>query len=269
VVEVGAGVTRVRAGQRVSANFSPEWIAGPPTPEARRHTIGDTLDGWLQQYMKVSAHSLVEIPEHLSDLEAACLPCAGVTAWRSVAVDGGTAAGDWVVVQGTGGVAIFALQFAKALGARVILTSSSDAKLERAAELGADHGINYQRNPDWHQQVMEITDGGADLVVDNGGPATLGASVEALRMGGHVSIIGVLTGYGMAEIPVITAMQRNATLKGVTVGSRQDFEGMLRAIAAHELRPAISHTFGMEEVPRATEVMLAGGHLGKIAIEIP
>ena len=270
VVDLGPGVSRVQVGQRVCANFSPDWIAGPPTPEARRHTVGDTMDGWLQQYLKVPANSLVQIPEHLSDLEAACLPCAGVTAWRSVAVDAGTGAGDWVVVQGTGGVAIFALQFAKALGARVIVTSSSDEKLERAAKLGADHGINYRKQPEWQQQVMEVTNGrGADLVVDNGGPATLGASVEALCMGGHVSIIGVLTGYGKAEIPLITAMQRNATLQGVTVGSRQDFEGMLRVIEAHALQPEISHTFGMEEVPRATEVMLAGGHLGKIAIEIP
>ena len=270
VVALGAGVSRVAIGQRVSANFSPDWIAGPPTPEARRHTVGDTMDGWLQQYMKVPAHSLVKIPAHLSNLEAACLPCAGVTAWRSVAVDTRTGPGDWVVVQGTGGVAIFALQFAKALGAHVIVTSSSDAKLERAAKLGADHGINYRTTPDWPQQVLEITGGrGADLVVDNGGPATLGASVEALCMGGHVSIIGVLSGYGKAEIPLITAMQRNVTLQGVTVGSRQDFDSMLRAIEAYALRPAISHVFGMEEIPRAQEVMVAGEHLGKIAIEIP
>ena len=269
VVAVGNDVERIAVGDRVAPCFLPHWIGGPPTPEARRAILGDTCDGCLQQYLCIAADSLVKVPAHLSDLEAATLPCAALTAWRSVAIDAGTRAGDTVLVQGTGGVAIFALQFAKALGATVIVTSSSEAKLERAAALGADHGIDYRTTPDWAKRVQELTVGrGVDLVVEGGGAGTFPQSVQAAALGGHVSVIGVLAGMGDAELSIGQVMQKNLRIEGVTVGSRSDFEAMCRAIEGRSIRPVISDVFSMDEVPKGLDLMERGGHFGKIAIAI-
>jgi NADPH:quinone reductase-like Zn-dependent oxidoreductase len=269
VVAVGDRVRRVGVGDRVNVAFHPDWLSGPPTPELRRQVLGDSRDGCLQQYLAVRASALVRVPSHLTDLEAATLPCAGVTAWSALRA-GGLAPGQVVVAQGTGGVSLFVVQLAKAHGATVILTSSSDAKLEIGASLGADHLVNYQRCADWHDEVRALTDGrGADIVVDVGGAETLGKSVLATRMGGTVPIVGVLTGAATAAIPLSVAMMRNISLVGITVGSVADHDALCRAIAAARIRPHISHTLPWDEMPEAMRVLAENEHVGKIAIRLP
>lgn len=270
IVAVGSEVERVRAGDRVAPAFYPDWLDGPPTRENKRVVLGEGRDGCCAQHLLTTAEALVRVPEHLSDLEAATLPCAAVTAWRAVAVDGAAGPGKTVVVQGTGGVSIFALQIARALGARVIATSSQDEKLERCRTLGADSTVNYRTHPDWSAEVRALTDGrGADVIVDVGGAGSIEQSVRAAAVGGHVAIVGILAGVGDAALSVATAMRRNLTLKGVTVGSRTDFENLCRFLGEHRLHPVISDTFAMEDLGRAVEHLEAGRHFGKIAIAIP
>jgi NADPH:quinone reductase-like Zn-dependent oxidoreductase len=253
----------------VSPAFHPQWKGGPPTAHNRRQVLGDTRDGCLQQYLAVEADALVPVPAHLTDLEAATLPCAGVTAWSALRA-GRLRAGHVVVAQGTGGVSLFVVQLAKAHGATVILTSSSDDKLAVGASMGADHLVNYRTVPDWHERVRELTGGhGADIVVDVGGSDTLGRSVLAARMGGTVAIVGVLTGHATAQIPLSVAMMRNIVLVGITVGSVADHHDLGRAVAAAGIRPAISHTFAWDDLPEAMRVLAANEHIGKVAITIP
>jgi NADPH:quinone reductase-like Zn-dependent oxidoreductase len=269
IAAVGDGVRNVSVGDRVIGAFHPLWLQGPPTPAVKRECPGDTGDGWLQQYMRVSAQAVVPTPAHLSDSEAATLPCAGVTAWSALRT-GGLQPGDVVVAQGTGGVSLFVVQPAKAAGATVILTSSSDAKLEIGKSLGADHTINYRTTPDWHTEVRQITGGrGADLVVDVAGPETLGKSVLATRMGGYVAITGVLTGVGATEIPLSYAMTRNTRLEGITVGSVADLAALCRSIDASQVHPQISHTLTWDRMDEAMRLLEANEHVGKIAISIP
>lgn len=266
VVALGDGVSRVSIGDRVTANFYPDWLEGRPTPRAKRRIIGERLDGWCAEYIAIEADALVRAPAHLDELEAATLPCAALTAWSALG-EASVRPGDLVVVQGTGGVSLFTLQFAKAIGASVLLTSSSDEKLERGRSLGADHLVNYREHPDWASRVVEISDGrGADVVVDVGGQETLGQAVLATRMDGHVSLVGVLSGYGAAEIPVAIAMTRNIAIKGITVGSRRDFEAMNAFIEQHSIRPVISDTFEMADLSSAVEHIEQGRHFGKVAI---
>jgi NADPH:quinone reductase-like Zn-dependent oxidoreductase len=269
VVAAGSGVTRIRVGERVAPQFFPDWIAGPPTPEVLRSALGSaTADGCLQEYLCLSAEGVTRAPAHLSDLEVAALPCAALTAWRVLAVDAALRPGDTVVVQGTGGVSIFALQFARLLGARVIATSSSDEKLERVRALGADTGINYKRNSEWGRAVRELTGGrGAECVVDVGGADTLRQSLEAVAHGGHVAVVGILGGLEVT-LPVRLLMQRAASVRGTMVGSRADCERMFRAMELHQLRPVISHTFVFEEHVRALETLARAEHFGKIGIRI-
>jgi NADPH:quinone reductase-like Zn-dependent oxidoreductase len=269
VAALGHGTRGVAVGDRVVAAFHPLWLQGPPTPAAKRECPGDTNDGCLQQYLRIAATALIPAPPHLSDVEAATLPCAGVTAWSALR-SGGLQPGDVVVAQGTGGVSLFVVQLAKAHGATVILTSSSDDKLAIGASLGADHLVNYRREPDWHTRVREITDGrGADIVVDVGGPDTLGKAVLAARMGGYVAIVGVLSGVGGAEVPVAVAMTRNVRLEGITVGSVADHAALCRAMTAAQIRPYISHTLPWDRIDEAMRVMAANEHVGKIAITVP
>jgi NADPH:quinone reductase-like Zn-dependent oxidoreductase len=269
VVAVGEGVLDVAPGDRVIGAFHPGWFDGPPTPANKREMPGDSRDGWLQQYQLFPANALIRAPEHLTDHEAATLPCAGTTAWSALEL-GPIQAGDVVVTQGTGGVSLFTLQLAKARGATVILTSSSDEKLEVGTSLGADFGINYCSTPDWEKTVREITDGqGADLVVDLGGQETLGRSIKATRMDGAVAIVGVLSGFGMASISVSDAMMNNIHLSGVTVGSVRDHAHLCAAMGQSGIRPHISHRLGWESLEEATNLMQAGKHIGKIVIDIP
>jgi NADPH:quinone reductase-like Zn-dependent oxidoreductase len=268
VVEVGEGVTRVQTGDRVCANFAQRWIAGEPDREKLRSTLGGPLDGMLAELVALPQEGVVRVPEHLSDEEASTLPCAALTAWSALVTDGGLAAGDTVLLQGTGGVSIFALQFAKILGLRAILTSSSGEKLARARELGADETINYRQTPEWGSRVKELTGGtGADLVVEVGGAGTLGQSLRAVRMGGTIALMGVLAGNAL-ELPLPLIFMQRVRVQGILVGSREGFEAMNRAIALHRLRPVVDRVFPLEEIRAALDLMERGGHFGKICIRV-
>jgi NADPH:quinone reductase-like Zn-dependent oxidoreductase len=268
IAAVGSGVTRVKTGDRVASMFFQSWLAGELTREGQASAIGGSLDGVWRDYALLSADGVSKVPAYLSDAEAATLPCAALTAWRSLVVEGELKAGETVVVQGTGGVSIFALQFAKAAGAEVIVTSSSDEKLARAKALGADHLVNYKQVPEWSKAVREITGGrGADHVVEVGGAGTLEQSLQAIRIGGHVSVIGVLSG-PVKDLQIRFIMGPNAKVKGITVGSRAQFEDMCRAMALHKIKPVIDKTFPFAAAKEAFTTMMGQGHFGKIAIDL-
>lgn len=269
VVALGPGVGGLAVGQRVTGAFHPGWLDGPPTPQAKHQLPGDTCDGWLQQYKVFDAAALIATPPHLSDMQAATLPCAAVTAWSAL-TEAHLRAGDVVVTLGTGGVSLFAVQLAAALGVTVILTSSSDEKLACGSRLGATHLINYRATPEWHAEVARLTCGrGADLVIDLGGPATLAQSVRATRMGGTVAVVGVLGGFDMAQLPVAEVMLNNIHLVGITVGSVKSHADLCALVDKATIVPQISHVFAWEDIPEAVRVMQAGQHIGKIAITIP
>lgn len=267
VVELGEGVTRVRIGDRVCPIFAQQWLAGEPTREKARSTLGGPLDGTLAELMVVDQEGLVRAPDHLTDEEAASLPCAAVTAWSALTA-AGVQAGDTVLVQGTGGVSLFALQFAKVIGARVIATSSSDDKLARVRAIGAAETINYRETPDWGVRAKELTGGaGVDLVVEVGGAGTLDQSLRAVRFGGAISLIGNLAGID-AQVRLTLIFMQHVRMLGIFVGHRESFEAMNRAIAVHGLRPVVHRVFPLEEARAAFELMAAGGHFGKICIRI-
>jgi NADPH:quinone reductase-like Zn-dependent oxidoreductase len=265
VVEVGAGVTRVKPGDRVAGSFMQRWFDGEPTEAKGKSALGGGGDGMLAEYVVLHEDGVVAVPEHLTDEEAATLPCAAVTAWHGLVTEGGVKAGDTVLLQGTGGVSLFALQFAKLHGARAIVTSSSDDKLQRARQLGADEGINYKTTPEWDRRVRELTgDVGVDHVVEVGGAGTLARSLKAVRLGGRISLIGVLTGAG--EVNPMPILMKNVRVQGIYVGSRAMFEAMNHAIALHKLRPVVDRTFAFEEVQEALRYMESGAHFGKICL---
>ena len=264
VVAVGEHVTRVKPGDRVAAIFDQNWLSGE-LPE-KSLSLGGQTDGVLAQQVVLPQDGVVRVPEHLTDEEAAALPCAAVTAWNALMVRGTLKPGETVLVQGTGGVSLFALQFAHMAGARVIVTSSSDEKLERARRLGADETINYQRTPDWDQEALRLTGGkGVDHIVEVGGPATLPRSLNAVRINGHISLIGVLSG-SSAEISMHPMLFKQIRLQGIYVGSRSMFEQMNDAIALHKLKPVIDRVFPFEHAPEAFRYLEKGGHVGKVCI---
>lgn len=270
VEAVGGGVTRFKPGDRVAACFFQDWIDGPFEMRYHGSALGGEAPGMLAEYVALPEQGWVKFPEHLSFQEAACLPCAAVTAWQALVVRGALAAGETVLALGTGGVSIFALQFAVALGARVIVTSSSDAKLERARGLGAWGGVNYQRTPDWEKEVWRLTDKrGVDHVVEVGGPGTLEKSLASLAAGGHVALIGVLTGFGAPTGSLFPLVTKNARMNGIYVGSRAHFEAMNQFIAERRLRPVIDRVFPFEQAAEAYRYQQSGGHFGKIVVEIP
>ena len=266
VVALGHGVTHFAVGDRVAGAFFQAWAAGGITGAAMASALGGPVDGVLAEYAVLEEEGLVAVPDHLSFEEAATLPCAGLTAWHILIEMGRLKAGDTVLLLGTGGVSIFALQFAVLAGARAIVTSSSDEKLARAAELGAWRTINYRANPDWEQEVADLTEGrGVDLVAEVGGPGTLEKSIEAVRIGGSIGLVGVLTG---GEINPTGVMRKSIRLQGIYVGSRAMFENMNRAISAHQLKPVIDRRFAFDEARAAYHHMQAAGHFGKIVIGI-
>ncbi|WP_333842458.1 zinc-dependent alcohol dehydrogenase family protein [Pelomicrobium sp.] len=270
VEAVGGGVTRFKPGDRVAACFFQDWIDGPFEMRYHGSALGGEAPGMLAEYVALPEQGWIKFPEHLSFQEAACLPCAAVTAWQALVVRGALAAGETVLALGTGGVSIFALQFAVALGARVIVTSSSDAKLERARGLGAWEGVNYQRTPDWDKEVWRLTDKrGVDHVVEVGGPGTLEKSLASLAAGGHVALIGVLTGFGAPTGSLFPLVTKNARMNGIYVGSRAHFEAMNQFIAERRLRPVIDRVFPFEQAAEAYRYQQSGGHFGKIVVEIP
>jgi len=265
VVAVGAGVTRVKVGDRVAAIFMQKWLAGGISEAVARSTLGGDLDGMIAEQVVLSEEGVMPIPDHLSYEEAATLPCAAVTAWNAL-IEGGLKAGDTVLVMGTGGVSTFALQFAKIAGARVFVTSSSDAKLQRALSLGAAAGVNYKSNPDWDKWCRSQTGGGVDHIVEVGGAGTLEKSIGAVRTGGHIALIGVLSGgSGINPTPLL---MKSVRLRGIFVGSRSMFEEMNRAIAANQLKPVIDRVFKFAEFPQALQHMESGSHFGKIVVSV-
>jgi NADPH:quinone reductase-like Zn-dependent oxidoreductase len=268
VVAVGEGVRRVAVGDRVATLFAQGWISGEPDRDKLRSTLGGPLDGTLAELMVLDQNGVVRVPDHLSDEEAAALPCAAVTAWSALTTPGPTGAGEVVVAQGTGGVSLFALQLAGLLGARVIVTSSNDEKLERARELGAWATINYNQRPDWGKEVRTLTAGrGADLIVEVGGAGTLAQSLDAVRIGGRIALIGVLSGTA-ANVDVIPILMKQIRIQGLLVGHREGFESMNRAIEHHGMHPVIDRVFAFDEVRAALEHMAGGKHFGKICIRI-
>lgn len=267
VIAVGEEVTRFKVGDRVTPIYTQGWHDGMPTLELRtRRTLGAPLSGVLQEYIAVPAEDAVSVPAHLTDAEAATLPIAALTAWSTLQ-EGGIKPGDTVLVQGTGGVALFALQFAKLAGARVIALSSSDEKLVRAKQLGADAGINYRTTPDWNVAVKEATQGkGVEIVVETAG-ATLEKSLASLAFGGFVGIIGFVAGY-RADIPLRAVIGPMIRVQGIAVGSRARFEAMNRAIALHRLKPVVDAVYPLEKTADAFRHMERAQHFGKIVVTI-
>lgn len=269
ILAVGEDVFGLAAGDRVIPNFFSHWLDGEPSAQTMRVVPGDQIDGMLQQFVTMDHASLVKVPRHLSDHEAATLGCAGVTAWRSVIVEAKIGPGDVVLVQGTGGVSLFALAFAKMAGATVIATSSSDAKLERAKALGADHLHNYSADPAWDRFAADVTSGrGVNLVVDVGGAATLPRAIRASKIGGHISIIGIRAGVdAVLELPIAHVFSKNLTMKGITVGSRRHLADMCAAIERHGYRPVIDRVFALEDAADALDLMERQAHVGKIVVQ--
>jgi NADPH:quinone reductase-like Zn-dependent oxidoreductase len=266
VVEIGTGVSRVKVGGRVAGCFFQRWIGGPPAADTHTSALGGSIDGMLREYAVLEEDGVVKLPTHLSFEEGATLPCAAVTAWHALAEHARIAAGQTVLVQGTGGVSIFALQFARLMGAQVIVTSSSDQKLARAKQLGATHGVNYKANPEWDKAVVELSEGGVDHVVEVGGPGTLAQSLRAVRIGGKITLIGVLS--GAAEINPMLIFSRRANVQGISVGSTQMFEAMNRAIAVSRLKPIIDKVFSFDDAPAAYRYLQSAQHFGKVVIRL-
>lgn len=266
VVGVGAGVTRFKSGDRVAGCFFQNWSDGGISAAAMASAMGGPIDGILAEQSVLSETGAVLVPAHMSFEEAATLPCAGVTAWNCLVEQGGLKAGNTALFLGTGGVSIFGLQIAKMMGARTIITSSSDEKLARAKALGADELINYRKTPDWEAQVLEMTDGaGVDVTIETGGGGTLEKTMEATRVGGTISLIGVLTG---GTINPTTVMRKSIRLQGVYVGSRRMFEDMNAAFSQSRVHPIIDQTFDFEDAAAAYHAMRAAGHFGKLVVKI-
>ena len=268
IIGVGDGVTRVGMGDRVAGIFFQNWLAGGPNAAHQASALGGALDGMLAEQVVLSEDGVVRIPDYMSYEDAATLPCAAVTAWQSMVSLGNMKAGDTVLILGTGGVSIFALQFAVAAGARSIVTSSSDEKLERASALGATHVINYKTTPEWGKRVLELTDGvGVDQVVEVGGAGTLVQSMEATRVGGMIGLIGILAGTD-GEVNPIPVLMKSLRLQGVYVGSREMFEDMNAALTANRIEPVIDKVYPFEEARGALELMESAAHFGKIVVTV-
>ncbi|MGE7204635.1 zinc-dependent alcohol dehydrogenase family protein [Sphingomonas sp. NPDC019816] len=264
VVEaVGEGVTEFAVGDKVVSCFFPGWWDGPPRVGDFATVPGDGIDGFAREVVVAPATAFTLSPKDYDHAQAATITTAGLTAWRSLVVDGGLKAGDRVLVLGTGGVSIWALQIAKLMGASVAVTSSSDEKLERARELGADFTLNYRRQEQWGGQVSEWAEGGVDHVIEVGGPATLAQSIEAVRIGGHIGLIGVLTGTS-GQVPTAALMAKQARLQGLIVGSRRMQQDFVRALDTADLRPVIDRTFPLEGLADAFRHQEGGDHFGKI-----
>jgi NADPH:quinone reductase-like Zn-dependent oxidoreductase len=265
VVATGPGVTRFKPGERVVASFMPGWVEGPPDEEKARSALGGGGEGLLAELVVLPEQGLLPVPAHLNFEEAATLPCAAVTAWNALVESGGLKPGDSVLVQGTGGVSLFALQFAHMAGARVIVTSKSDEKLKRAVELGASDGINYITTPDWDKRVRELTGGkGVDMIVEVGGAGTLPNSLKAVRLGGYIALIGVLSGGG--DVNPVPILMKNVRVQGIFVGSRKMFESMNRAIGLASLHPVVDRVFGFDQAKEALKYMESGAHFGKVVV---
>jgi NADPH:quinone reductase-like Zn-dependent oxidoreductase len=268
VVAIGADVSRFRIGDRVAGTFFRGWIDGRPPGGPLTALGASPTDGVLADLVAFDEQDAVAVPAHLTAEQAATLPCAGVTAWHALIENGGVAPGETVLLIGTGGVSIFALQFARLAGARVLVISSSDQKLERARALGADGCINYRTTPEWDREVLRLTQGrGVDHVIEVGGAGTLGRSISAAAAGGRIQLIGVLTGRA-DDLSPYGLLGKQASIQGVYVGSRGQFERMNAAITAHRLVPVVDHVFGFDETPAAYRHLEQSSHFGKVVIRL-
>ena len=268
VVAVGTGVTRFHAGDRVAGIFFQKWLSGRPSPDVPGSALGGQVDGMLSQYVTLNEQGLVSPPANLSYEEAATLPCAGVTAWNGLFTRGHLRRGDNVLLEGTGGVSIFGLQFAVAEGAKPIITSSSDEKLQHAKKLGAVATVNYKTTPEWEKPVREATAGvGVHQVLEVGGKDSLPHALASLALGGHIALIGGLGGFG-GDVPVMALMGGNATVSGIYVGSRADFEAMNAFIEKHRIKPVIDRVFEYNDAQAAFDLMRSGNFFGKIVIRV-
>ena len=268
VTAVGEGVTAHAQGDRVLSYFFPNWSAGRPTLPDLLGVPGDHVDGFAAQTVTMPASAFSRMPANLDFEAASTLTCAGLTAWRALVVETDLKPGDWVLVQGSGGVSVVALQMARMMGCRVIATSSSDTKLERLGALGAEHLINYKTHANWGEQAFELTGGsGVDLVVEVGGPGNLPQSINALAIDGCISLIGVLTGWS-GEVPTAALMTKNGRLSGITVGSQADHANMIAAVEANDLQPVIDKTFALEDLGDAFRYQESQQHFGKICVSL-
>ena len=268
IVATGDKVDGLSPGDRVSPLFFPEWISGEALGSERSVSSGLEIPGVLREFGIYEQHQVCKVAPHLTDAEASGYPCAGLTAWNSLVTRSGITAGNIVLVQGTGGVAIMALQMAKAMGAQVIVTSSSNDRLQRALALGADHGINYMDAPNWGEAARELTDGrGVDAVIEIGGEGSLPQSIAALRRGGHINVIGYLAGFGLG-LSVIDLIERNANLHGLSVGNREQFEEMMDFVTEHGIKPVIDRTYSFEGTGEALQDIARGGNFGKLVVTI-
>lgn len=266
VMAVGEGVTEFAVGDHVVSCFFPTWQNGPATLSNFETVPGDGVDGHAVESVNALSTSFTHAPKNFTHEEASTLTTAGLTAWRALVVDGQIKAGDTVLVLGTGGVSIFALQMAKSLGAKVIATTSSETKKDKLLSLGADHVINYNDEKNWGDAVLKLTQGrGVDIVVEVGGPATLAQSIRASKVGGHIALIGVLTGYS-GEIPTVELMAKQLKLQGIIVGSREQQQEMIEALNTFDWKPIIDATYPIEKISEAFKYQEAGRHFGKICI---
>lgn len=265
VVAVGEGVTRVRVGDRVCPTFSPTWLDGPPDTDAVRKTRGGRVPGTLAHQLVLGEQEVVVVPPYLSDVEAATLPCAGLTAWSALVTHGPVIAGEVVLVIGSGGVSTFAVQIARILGARVVAITSTDTKAARLRALGAEHVISYRTDPRWGRTIRDWSAGGVDRVIEVGGAGTLEQSLEAVRIGGTVAAIGNAAG-SRTDLSVLPILMRQLRVQGVFVGHRRGFEQLCRVFRAHQVHPVIDRVFAWNDVPAAFAHLETGSHIGKICI---
>ncbi|MHB1285957.1 MAG: zinc-dependent alcohol dehydrogenase family protein [Leptospirales bacterium] len=267
IVEVGQDVDRTKIGERVACLFSPNWLDGDPTPSKLFPTLGAETDGTLGEYVVLPESSVISVPEHLTNEEASTLPCAGVTAWNALFADVPPIPGERILIQGTGDVALFALQFATISGLESIVLSSSDEKLEKVRKMGASKGINYKTTPDWAKSVLELTNGqGVEHIIELGGEKTISQSLQALRTNGRISVIGGLSGF-TAEVSLGQIIRKAARIRGLLVGSKILFESMNNAIRKHQLRPVIDSTYSFHDSLHAFERKEKGNAFGKIVIQ--
>ena len=268
VVAIGEAVTRTKVGDRVSASCHPHWIGGPPRPEYQPHSLGMTTDGWLAEQIKVHENAIVHLPDYMSYAEAASLPCAAVTAWTGLNLSSPLQAGETVLVQGTGGVALFSLQVATMFGAKVLAITSSDEKAERLKALGAAAVVNYRTHPDWDKEILALTDGrGVDKTIDIAGEKTIVKSAAATRKGGDITLVGFTSGFG-GGLPPIDILSRSLHVAGTAIGPRANFEALLRAMALHEMHPVLDQTFPFADYQAAYQRLKSGNHVGKVVIDV-
>ncbi|MBL7229466.1 MAG: NAD(P)-dependent alcohol dehydrogenase [Pseudomonas sp.] len=268
VVAVGSAVTRVKVGDRVTASCHPTWIGGGPLAEYQDNSLGITTDGWLAEYILLDEIAVIQLPSYLSYVEAASLPCAAVTAWTGLNVVTPLQPGQTVLVQGTGGVALFSLQIARMFGARVLAITSSDEKAKKLRDWGAEAVVNYRTFPDWEKEILDLTNGiGVDKVIDIAGEKTIVKSAASTRKGGVISVVGFTSGFG-GGLPPIDVLSRTLTVAGTAIGPRVDFEALLTAMTQHQIKPVIDKVFPFSAYRDAYRRLESGEHIGKIVVDI-